>query len=82
MQKVIETKFHSKDDTIGQTFINTYDDKGHLATQKVNIERPKSTVNWEVQNLLFDDHGNWLQCYSNIDNGKFKLFAERTYIYY
>lgn len=81
-EKVIETKFFSKDDTLRQTFSNTYNDKGFLATQTVKIERPKSIINWEVQHLLFDDYGNWLQCYSNIDNGKFKLVAERTYIYY
>lgn len=80
--KVVETKFFNKYDTLRQTFINTYNDKGFLATQTVNIERPKSTVTWDVQDLLFDDHGNWLQCFSNVDEGKFKLVAERTYIYY
>ena len=82
LQKVIETKFYSKDDTLRQTFINTYNDKGFLATQTVTIERPKSIVTWETQDILFDDHGNWLQCYSNVDKGKYKLIAERNYIYY
>jgi len=80
--KVLETKFFNKYDTLRQTFINTYNDKGFLATQTVNIERPKSTVNWEVQDLLFDNHGNWLQCYSNANKGEFKLFTERIYVYY
>jgi len=80
--KVIETKFFNKDDTLKQTFVNTYNDKGFLATQKVLTEKPKSTVQWDVQDLVFDDHDNNLLIYSNIDQGKFKLVAERTYIYY
>lgn len=80
--KYIETKFFTKDDTLRQTFVNTFTDKGFLATQKVYIENPKSTNSWDVQDLEFDDHGNVLLIYSNIDEGKFKLVAERTYIYY
>ena len=82
LQKVIEVKFYSGDDTLRQTFMNTYNDKGLLATQTVTTERPKSVIKWDVQDLLFDDNGNLLQCYSNVDDGKFKLVAERTYIYY
>jgi hypothetical protein len=80
--KVIETKFFTKDDTLRTTFVNTFTDKGFLATQKVYIEKPKSTNSWDVQDLEFDDHGNVLLIYSNIDEGKFKLVAERAYIYY
>jgi hypothetical protein len=81
-EKVIEAKFLNKNDTLRQTFINTYNDKGFLATQTVRTEKPASTISWEVNYLLFDDHGNWLQNYSNIENGKYKLIAERTYVYY
>jgi hypothetical protein len=80
--KVIETKFFNKYDTLRQTFVNTYNDKGNLATQKVYVEKPKTIESWDVQDLEFDDHGNVLLIYSNIDKGKFKLVAERTYIYY
>jgi hypothetical protein len=80
--KIIETKFFNKYDTLRQTFINTYNDKGFLATQKVYIEKPKSTNSWDVQDLEFDDHGNALLIYSIVDEGKFKLVAERTYVYY
>lgn len=80
--KVIETKFFTKDDTLRRTFVNTFTDEGFLATQKVYIEKPKSTISWDVQDLEFDDHGNVLLIFSNIDGGKFKLVAERTYIYY
>ena len=80
--KVIETKFFNKYDTLRQTFVNTYNDKGFLTIQKVFIEKPKSTNVWDVQDLEFDDHGNVLLIFSNIDKGKFKLVAERTYIYY
>jgi len=80
--KVIETKFFTRDDTLRQTFVNTYSDKGLLTTQKVYIEKPKSTISWDVQDLEFDDHGNVLLIFSNIDEGKFKLVAERTYVYY
>ena len=80
--KVIETKFFTKDDTLVQTFVNTFSDKGFLTTQKVYIEKPKSTTSWDVQDLEFDDHGNVLLIFSSIDEGKFKLVAERTYLYY
>lgn len=80
--KVIETKFFTRDDTLMQTYVNTYDDKGLITTQKIYIEKPKSTISWDIRNLEFDDHGNVLMLFSNIDEGKFKLVAERTYIYY
>ena len=80
--QVIETKFFTRDDSLMQTFVNTYDDKGLLNTQKIYIEKPKSTISWDVQDLEFDDHGNVLLIFSNIDEGKFKLVAERTYVYY
>lgn len=80
--KVYETKFFNKYDTLKQTFHNSYNGKGFLATQTAKTEKPESVVTWEVQDLLFDDHNNWLQCYSNVDKGKFKLLAERTYVYY
>ena len=80
--KIIDTKFFTKDDTLRQTFVNTYNEKGSLIGQKVNIEKPKRTILWDVKDLEFDDHGNVLMIFSNIDEGKFKLVGERTYIYY
>jgi hypothetical protein len=80
--KIIETKFYSKDDTLRQTFKNSYNAKGSLITQIVEVEKPASTTRWDVQDLEFDEQGNLSLIYSNIDNGKFKLVAERKYIYY
>lgn len=80
--KVTETKFFSSDDTLRQSFVNTYNEKGSLTGQKIYIEKPKSSVSWDVQDLEFDDHGNVSLIYSDIDKGKFRLVAERTYIYY
>jgi hypothetical protein len=80
--KVIEAKFFNKYDTLRQTFLNSYDEKGSLIKQTVKIERPASSITWNMKDLLLDDHGNWLQGYSIIENGKFKLFVERTYVYY
>lgn len=78
----IETKLFTKDDTLIQSFVNTYNDKGFLASQKVYVEKPKSTISWVVQDLEFDDHDNCSLIYNNIDEGKFKLVTERTYSYY
>lgn len=80
--KVIETKFYTRDDTLRQTFMNTYNDKGSLSAQKILIEKPKSSIAWNVQLLKADEHDNSLLVYNNIDEGKFKLIAERTYVYY
>jgi len=80
--KVIETKFFTKDDTLRQTFMNTYNEMGFLVTQKVLIEKPSTVISWDVQDLEFDDHGNPSLIFSNIDGGKFKLVTERTYLYY
>jgi hypothetical protein len=80
--KVIEAKFFNKYDTLRQTFLNSYDDKGTLVKQTVKTERPVSSTTWNLKDLLSDDHGNWIQSYSNVENGKFKLFVERTYVYY
>jgi hypothetical protein len=80
--KVIETQFYSKDDTLRQTFRTTFSEKGFLQLQEVIIEKPKSTETWKVQDLSFDDHGNWLQALNDVDEGKFRLVAERTYVYY
>lgn len=80
--KVVEVKFFSKDDTLRLTYENAYNDKGFLAKQRtINIATGSSNL-WLAQDLEFDDHGNHILVYYNIDDGKFKLVAERTYIYY
>jgi hypothetical protein len=80
--KVVDVKFFSKDDTLRLTYENTYNDKGFLATQKTFSKNTGNSSLWLAQDLEFDDHGNHVLIYYNIDDGKFKLVSERTYIYY
>ncbi len=79
---IIEAKYYNKADSLGSTLTNTYDDNGSLIKQLTTNEKPKSTSTWDFKDLKLDDHGNVIEYYSNVDNGKFKIFTERSFIYY
>ena len=78
----LEIKWFNKGDTLTSTMINTYDQDGNLIKQLLVNEKPKSTSTWDYKDLKSDDHGNVVEYYSNVDNGKFKIFTERSFIYY
>lgn len=80
--KVNEVKYFNKNDSLTGSLINTYNDKGFLIKQLSSSEKPKSTSPWIYKDLKFDDHGNWLECFAVIDNGKYKVLATRSYTYY
>ena len=80
--KVIDVKFFNKNDSLMANYINTYDDKGFIIRTQSIIENPRSTSTWDMKNLAYDDHGNLLECFSNIDDGKYKIMLVRSYIYY
>jgi hypothetical protein len=61
---------------------NTYDENGNVIKQQTFVEKTKSTEIWDYKDLKLDDHGNVIEYYANIDNGKFKVFVERSFIYY
>ncbi len=79
---VIDTKYYNKNDSLVLTLINIYDEKEVIVKQEVVREEPKSTSTWDYKDLKVDDHGNWIETYAVIDNGKYKIIAERTYVYY
>jgi hypothetical protein len=79
---IVEAKYFNNSDTLGSTMINTYDENGNMIKQQTIIEKPKSTSTWDFKNLKLDDHGNLVEYYANIDNGKYKIFVERSFIYY
>jgi phage-related protein len=78
----IEAKYFNKSDSLTFTLTTIYDLNGNIIKQKTFNERTKSTGVWDYKDLKLDGHGNWIETYSNIDNGKYKIFAERSYIYY
>jgi hypothetical protein len=77
-----ESKYFNKADSLVYTFTNTYDENGSIIKQQGYSEKLKTTEIWVYKDIKSDDRGNWIESYANIDNGKFKIFAERTYTYY
>jgi len=80
--KVLESKYYNKSDSLVFTFINGYNDKGSPIKLDANFVKSKRTSKWEMNDIAVDDHGNCLMRFSKIDDGKYKIIAERTYIYY
>jgi hypothetical protein len=78
----IEAKYFNKADSLRNVMTNTYDDNDNIIKQQTMIEKTKSSVIWEYKDLKSDDHGNLIEYLANIDNGKFIVFVERSYIYY
>jgi hypothetical protein len=78
----VELKYFNKDDSLMSTMTNTYDDNGYWIKSQVINEKPKSTSIWEFKNSKLDEKGNIVELYTNIDNGKFRMFTQRSYIYY
>jgi len=79
---VLETKFYNKADSLALTMKNFYDEKYNIIRQETTAENPKGFSTWVYKDLKTDDHGNWIESLADIDNGKYKIFAERIYVYY
>jgi hypothetical protein len=77
-----ETKFYNRADSLTLTMTNIYNEDGSIIRQETLNEKSKSNNIWDYKDLKYDDHGNWIETYANIDNGKYKIFAERIYLYY
>lgn len=78
----IEAKYFNKADSLRNTMTNTYDEKGNLIKQQTFVEKTKSTTIWDYKDLKLDDHGNVIEYLTDIENGKYKVFVERSFIYY
>jgi hypothetical protein len=80
--KVIESNRYNKSDSLVYTFKNVYNDKGSPVKLDAYFVKSKSTAKWEMNDIAVDDHGNCLERFCKIDDGKFKIIVERTFIYY
>jgi hypothetical protein len=79
---ILEAKYFNKSDSLMSVLTNIYDKNGSIIKQVTVIEKPKSTSVWDYKDLKLDEHGNVIEYYSSIDNGKYKIFTERTFVYY
>jgi hypothetical protein len=78
----IEAKYYNKADSLVNTQTNQYKDNGSIIKQQVFSEKTNKTVIWDYKDLKLDNNGNVTEYYANVDNGKYKIFVERSYIYY
>ena len=79
---VIESKYFNKADSLRSSMTNTYDANGSMIKQQTFNVRTKNSETWDYKDLKSDDHGNAIEYYANVNNGKYKIFAERSFIYY
>jgi hypothetical protein len=79
---VLEVSFYDRFDSLRFSIKNIYGEKDNIIRQETNIEKPKSMVTWDYKDLKLDDHGNWTEEQALIDNGKYKIIIERTFVYY
>lgn len=79
---VLISKYFNKADSLRSTMTNTYSDNGSIIKQQVFNERLKSTETWDYKDLKLDNHDNVIESYANVNNGKYKIFVERSFIYY
>lgn len=74
--KVIDLLGYNGKDSLVYRSQNTYDEKGLMKKQNTG------NAVWDYKYLKFDQNGNWLELVATIDNGKYRIFAERYYEYY
>jgi hypothetical protein len=55
---------------------------GSMIKQETFNVRTKSTGIWDYKDLKLDNLGNEIEYYANVDNGKYKIFVERSFIYF
>jgi len=79
---ILEAKYYNKNDSLASTMKNIYDKNGSMIKQETFNVRTKITGIWDYKDLKVDDHGNVIEYYANVDNGKYKIFVERSFIYY
>lgn len=79
---VLVSKYYNKADSLRSTMTNTYTDNGSIIKQQVFNEKQKITGTWDYKDLKLDNHDNVIESYANVNNGEYKIFTERFYIYY
>lgn len=78
----VEAKYFNKNDSLVNTLKTIYDKNGSMIKQETFNVKTKSTGTWDYKDLKLDNHGNVIEYYANVDNGKYKIFVERSFIYY
>jgi hypothetical protein len=78
----IEADYFNKADSLSFTLTSVYDKNGNITKQTTLNVKTKVTGVWDYKDLKTDTKGNWIESFATIDNGKYKIFAERIYVYY
>lgn len=79
---VTQMKFFGKNDSLVYTALSEFNDAGFLT--KIDYVDGNSGIVTKcvIKDISFDDHGNLLEYFTNIDDGKYKILSERSIIYY
>jgi hypothetical protein len=79
---VTQMKFFGKNDSLVYTVLSEFNDAGFLTKIDLINENPRILTKCVIKDISFDDHGNLLMYFNNIDDGKYKILCERSIIYY
>jgi hypothetical protein len=78
----IEADYFNKADSLSFTLTSVYDKNGSITKQTTLNVKTKVTGVWDYKDLKTDAKGNWIETYATIDDGKYKIIAERLFVYY
>lgn len=78
----LEARFYNKADSLTGILANTYNENGNMIKQLNTDEKTKKVSSWEYKYSKSDEHGNAVQIYSVVENGKYQLLAEDLITYY
>jgi hypothetical protein len=79
---VTQMKFFGKNDSLVYTVLSEFNDAGFLTKIDLVNENPRIVTKCVIKDISFDDQGNLLKYFSNIEDGKYKILSERSIIYY
>jgi hypothetical protein len=79
---ITQMKFFGKNDSLVYTVISEFNDAGFLTKMDLINENPRILTKSVIKDISFDDHGNLLNYFTNIDDGKYKILSERSIVYY
>jgi len=80
--RITNAGYYNRGDTLAMTMKNEYSGNGQMATQDSYNTKTRQHSVWVMKNLSYDAKGNSLETAYDIENGKYKVFCKRTYIYY
>jgi hypothetical protein len=80
--RVTEARYFNKSDTLAMSMKEIYNELGFMTAQDSYDPKTRQHSLWDMKTLTLDSKGNWIENSCNIDNGKFKIYCKRTYVYY